>query len=546
MSPLDSLHSQSSVYEATAAVSAFIQEGSKKRAASGKPEVDGYEFQSNGIIKMLSELQDKFHHEKVDLEKAETDKRMSYEVTKAGLEDEVESETKDRNKKDVFKQKKLATKAKTEDRLSTTRETKKSDEEYLAEITTTCDQKASDFKARQKLRVEELEAVNKAIGIVSNPDVMANEAKHLWKSSFVQMGSRSKSTSLVVRMRQVRSDTKDRLTFFLQREAERLHSADLSKAALVLSSQADDTSTMKMIQDMLIRLLDDLQKKALADQTHKVNCDKKLATNKQVRAEKTASTEELNADLETLQAQVTELLEQINELNEQVSDLDESVANATAIRKKESEKNNETITDAVAAQDAVAKATAVLEQFYGGAAQATALVQNQAGSQQLEDPSRSEAERKREREQPEIFDSPYNGQGESGGVLDMLNVIASDFAKLEAETKEEEESSAAEFEKFRKESKLNKKMMTMEIKNKKDSVTESKARISEKSTEFDQEDQALNASNTEYEALKEECLKTGFMNDYEEKTKRREETIESLQKALTMLNNLETDVTSAR
>jgi hypothetical protein len=525
LAPLGSLHSRSSVREAGVAVSAFIQQGSK--SLSGKPKVDGYEFQSNGIVKMLSELQDKFQAEKVDLDKTEFDKKSSYEVTKAGLKNEMDAESKDLDKKNVFKQKKLTAKAKLEDQLSTTQDTKKSDEEYLAEISTTCDQKATDFAARTKLRGEELEAVNKAIEVVSSGDVMGNEQKHLWKS-FVQVGSNVKSTSLVLRLRRARSDAKDKMTFFLQREAERLQSADLSKMALVLSTQADDDSTMTMIKNMLTTLLDDLQKKALADQTKKDACDKKLAVNKQTRAEKTASTEEKQADMDTMQTQVEKLLAELAELDQQVADLDETVANATAIRKKETAKNAETISDAKGAQAAVAQATAVLKEFYGKAAQATALVQNQATSHQ-----------------PEIFDSPYKGMGgESGGVVGMLEVIASDFAKLEVETKQEEESAAAEFEKLLKESRFNKKQMTTDIKHKKETSTETKARISETSSEFDQEEQALNASLAEFEALKEECLNTGL--DYEEEKKRREETIESLQKALTMLNNLATGVTGER
>jgi tetratricopeptide (TPR) repeat protein len=320
---------------------------------------------------------------------------------------------------------------------------------------------------------------------------------------------------------------KEKIAFFLQREAERIQSSALSKMALVLSTQADDDSTMTMIKNMLAKLLDDLQQKALADQTKKDACDKKLAVNKQTRAEKTASTEELQADLDVLQAEVAKFEKEIAELTEQVADLDSSVNKATEIRKAEKGKNAETISDAQAAQTAVAQATSVLKEFYEKAGQATALVQQQKS------------------DQPAIFDSPYKGMGgESGGVVGMLEVIASDFAKLEAETKSEEETSVSEFEKLLKDSKSNKIQMTTDIKHKKESTTDSKARISEKGSEFDMEEQALNASLAEYDALKEECLNTGL--DYEEEKKRREETIESLQKALTMLNNLATGVTSER
>merc|ERR1719231_470727 len=74
----------------------------------------------------------------------------------------------------------------------------------------------------------------------------------------------------------------------------------------------------------------------------------------------------------------------------------------------------------------------VLKEFYAKAADSTAFVQA--------------AENKK---QPEIFDSPYKGMaGESGGVLGMLEVIESDFARLEAETKATEVAAQQEYDEF--------------------------------------------------------------------------------------------------
>ena len=476
----------------------FIQQN--KKSVAGKPEVAGYEFQSNGIIKMLSELQDKFQAEKVDLEKAEFNKKASFEVTASGLQNEVEAEKKDLDKKLVFKQKKLGAKAKVEDQPSTTMDTKKSDEEYLEDISTTCDQKATDFKARLKLSGEELEVVKKTIDVMSSCEVMGNEEKHLWKS-FIQIKSKSATSLANFRLNQKRIDAKERITFFLQREAERIQSSALAKMALVLSTQADDDSTMKMMKNTLTKLLEDLQQKAGADQTKKDACDKKLAVNKQTRAEKTASTEELQADLDMLQAEVAKFEKEIAELTEQVADLDSTVKNATAIRKEEKAKNAETISDAQAAQAAVTQATSVLKEFYEKAGQATALVQKQKSGQ------------------PAIFDSPCKGMG---GEMAVWSACSRSLPRTLRSGKQ----------------------MTTDMKHKKESATDSKARISEKGSDFDMEEQALNASLAEYDALKEECLNTGL--DYEEEKKRREETIESLQKALTMLNNLGTGVTAER
>merc|ERR1719379_2176641 len=104
------------------------------------------------------------------------------------------------------------------------------------------------------------------------------------------------------------------------------------------------------------------------------------------------------------------------------------MAEATKLRQEEKSKNTETISDAQEAQTAVAQALTVLKEFYAKAAESTALVQVH---------------------EPEIFDDSYKGMGgESGGVVGMLEVIESDFARLEADTKASEATSQKEYDEF--------------------------------------------------------------------------------------------------
>merc|ERR1719253_1405884 len=96
--------------------------------------------------------------------------------------------------------------------------------------------------------------------------------------------------------------------------------------------------------------------------------------------------------------------------------------------------NEETIKDSGEAQTAVAQALTVLKEFYAKAGDATALIQ-----------------------QPEIFDEAYKGMGaENGGVVGMLEVIESDFARLEADTKSSEAAAQKEYDSFMTDSKVDK------------------------------------------------------------------------------------------
>merc|ERR1712063_180952 len=121
------------------------------------------------------------------------------------------------------------------------------------------------------------------------------------------------------------------------------------------------------------------------------------------------------------------------------------MAKATKLRQEEKKKNTETISDAQEAQTAVAQALTVLKEFYAKAAEATALLQ----------------------QEPEICDKPYKGMGgESGGVVGMLEVIESDVARLEADTKASEASAQKEYDAFMTDSEVDKTKKTTDIEHK--------------------------------------------------------------------------------
>merc|ERR1712185_713027 len=108
------------------------------------------------------------------------------------LEAEIEQATKQRDEKADTKAKKLQAKADAEGQLQDTTSTMEDDKKYLEDLTATCEQKASDFGERQQLRAEEIEAIEKAIGIISSEAVSGNAEKHLpsflqTKTSFAQL-----------------------------------------------------------------------------------------------------------------------------------------------------------------------------------------------------------------------------------------------------------------------------------------------------------------------------------------------------------------------
>merc|ERR1712087_605062 len=306
--------------------------------------------------------------------------------------------------------------------LTETTTTRDADVKYLADLTATCTQKASDFESRQQLRTEELEAIAKAIEILSSDEVTGNAEKYLptlvqrTRPSLAQLRSKSGS------------ELQQRAADFLRDRAGQLNSRVLSALSVRV---ADDpfVKVKKMIKDLIVRLMEEANEEA----EHKGWCDTELATNEQTRKEKTEAVEVLHAEIDQLEASIAKLTEEISDLTAAVAELNAAMAKATKLRAEEQAKNKETIKDAGEAQTAVAQALTVLKEFYAKAGDATALVQ----------------------QQPEIFDSPYKGmQSENGGVVGMLEVIESDFARLEADTTAAEASAQKEYDTFMTDSKV--------------------------------------------------------------------------------------------
>merc|ERR1711865_118124 len=151
------------------------------------PEANAYEFQSSGVVEMLEKLLDKFIDERTNLEKEEMNSKHAYDMLMQDLKAQISQGTADRGAKAESKAKNLQNKADANGDLKDTTTTMNADKKYLADLTATCEQKASDFESRQQLRADEIVAIEKAIEIISSGAVAGNAAKHL--PSMLQKGS---------------------------------------------------------------------------------------------------------------------------------------------------------------------------------------------------------------------------------------------------------------------------------------------------------------------------------------------------------------------
>merc|ERR1719335_683783 len=479
------------------------EKDSLRGSQSGGPAVAAYEFQSGGIIEMLEKLKKKFKAELDTVETEEANKAHAYDLEMLHLGNSIEAARADRNKKAEVKAQRAADSAEAKGKLADTKAELEEAEKYLADLEATFKAKSAAYEANQKVRAEEIEAIAKAIEIISSPEVSGAADKHL--PGLVQQ---AKAVSLLQMSRSSeRVSVRQRAAEFLRQRAEALGSKVLSMAAVQMATGFDPFA--KVI-DMIKKLIARLEEEAAAEAGHKAWCDEELKTNKMTRDAKTSEVQTLTAAVEKLEGEIAALAKRLEELAAAQAALAKAMKEATEIRTKEKEENLQTIKDAKEAQEAVEQALVILKDFY--AKQAGLLQEGQV---------------------PEMKE--YKGMGGSSkGVIGMLEVILSDFARLEAETTADENQAQKEYDQFMADSKASQEAMHDEefdkglIKDKK----EHEAKLTKEDLAAAQEE--LDAALKYYEELKPMCLEVHV--SYEERAAKRQEEIEALQEAYKILS----------
>jgi len=303
-----------------------------------------------------------------------------------------------------------------------------------------------------------------------------------------------------------------RTASYLQAQAAKLQSRYLSVVATHVSEDPFG-KVKKMISDMIVKLMEESNEEA--DQH--AYCTTELATNKLTRENTAADADKLTASVEKNTAEATQLASDLQRLSDEISEMRGQQAEATTIRAEEKTTNAKTISDAKEAQAAVEKAISVLRDFYGGA--------------KSDDASLLQRTKKVKGGHKE----PYTGMGDdSTGVLGMLDVVMSDFARLESETSSAEDQAATGFSTFMAETTQNVEVKNTEVGHKEGKQRQTQEALNAAKKQLDLTNEELDAAMKYYDQLKASCVDDGL--SYEDRRARRKEEIASLQEALKMLD----------
>jgi len=513
------------------------------------PEVpmENYKFHGDSVITTLEDLQKAFRKQKQDLDKAEVtsvSEHNSFMQEKTDLNTAKNKNLEDDKEK---RQKKIADIARASAELTVVSADLLDDKQYLAELAQMCMDKAKTWDGRSKVRADELSAITAALTIIKSTVADKTSSASLrfaQQGVSVKMAEQVASSDFAMEAIEEASEEVDSPTTgpvaFLQRGVQR-HQVSPDNGARQLMINILKTSGAKLHSTLLVslagqisadpfikikQLIQELIERLLAEEASEGNqkgwCDKATADATQKRDYAAEKVEELNGEMANLEAVRNKLRMEINILGTEITDLNKNRKAATAMRTEEKNENEATVLEAEAGLEALNMAIDILDKFYKTAAKATVdlgLVQGPADDAPDAGFDNGEA---------------YTGAGgAAGGILGMLDVIKSDFERTISETKKAEDKGAAEYRDFMTASgiSLAEKTMAKEEKTKqKDNAIED---LEEADTSLDSQAIILSTAIKELRDLKPTCIDTGM--SYEERVARREDEIESLKKALCVL-----------
>jgi len=221
------------------------------------------------------------------------------------------------------------------------------------------------------------------------------------------------------------------------------------------------------------------------------------------KAEKEEKLEKTNARIENAEAGIAKLSEQIATLSGELSEIDSAVKQATSLRQAESAAFRVAEKDFSESQDACAQAIEVLREYYEGAGASLAQI-----------------------------DAATTRDG--SGIVGLLEVAESDFAKMLADARTTEDAGAAEFQKMTQENKFSKTIKEAERKGKESEVKSLKVALTNGDEDKEGISTELDAVVQYLAELKPQCETKA--PSYAEKKAQREAEIAGLQNALTILS----------
>merc|ERR1712066_85269 len=305
-----------------------------------------YAPQSGEIFGILNQMKETFESNLSASQKEEMANQKSYEELKAAKEAEIKAgqaqiDSKTQELADTDEKN-----AQAKEDIEDTKKSLSADEEFLMMLKEKCSMTDAEWEERQKTRQLEMEAVSKALAVLSTDD-----AHDLFTKTF--------NPSFIQKQRSANSAARAQASKLLSAVAHKLQSPRLATLAVRVRLDAF-TRVKKAIDDMVAQLL-----KEKADEIkHKDFCVDEFNTNELQTEKKEREKADLTAKIEDLELTIKQLTEAIDALKAEIAEMQVQLKRAGEDREKENKEFQMTVADQRATQKLLTAALNILKGFY--------------------------------------------------------------------------------------------------------------------------------------------------------------------------------------
>merc|ERR1711972_791673 len=359
---------------------------------------------------MGRQMKETFEANLSDAQKEEMANQKAYEDLKAAKEAEIaagQSQIDTKTQELATTDEKLA---QSKEDIEDTRNSLAADEKFLMMLKEKCQMTDKEWEERQKTRQLEMEAVSKALAILSGDD-----AHDLFTRTF--------NPALLQEESSVQSARRIQASKVLKLIADKHGNPRLATLAYKVRLDAF-TRVKKAIDDMIAQLLKEKEDEI----KHKDFCVDEFNTNQLQTEKKEREKQDLIAKIEDLELTIKALTDAITKLKAEIAEMQVQLKRAGENREKENKEFQMTVADQRETQKLLQAALNVLAEFYGK--KEAALLQKQ---EPVGPPP------------PPGFEA-YKKNAASGGVMSMIQQIISDAKAMEAETIRSEEDAQKAYE----------------------------------------------------------------------------------------------------
>jgi len=308
----------------------------------------------------------------------------------------------------------------------------------------------------------------------------------------------------------------------VRRLAKKEHSSALAQLASRISAVAryggaNGEDVFGKIKGLIRDMIAKLEREAGAEATEKAYCDEQIAKTEQKKSELEEDIAKATSRIDQAAAESAQLKAQIKDLESELAALTRAQAQMDKIRMETHADYSQAKADLELGLSGVRKALVTLRDYYGGAA-AASMLQSDSDMQQ---PSK-----------PELHEK---SGGAGGSIVDILEVVESDFASNLAKEETEEADAQSEYEKVSQENAVTKTTKDQDIKYKTQEFKARDSTVAEYSGDRETAQTELSAVLDFYSKIKERCI--AKPEGYEERKRRREAEINGLKEALSILED---------